>query len=112
MFHVVSAVVVTSEADPSSSNIDFQSRVFAPRIGVPEDPVTGSTHCALAPYWSTLLNKTTLVGYQACPVRGGYMTVELCGNRQDRVVLKGEAVISKRGVLMTHPKHIINDGVI
>src|SRR6266508_2925576 len=62
-------VIVTSRA--ATSDYDFVSRFFAPRSGVAEDPVTGSAHCALAPYWVAKLGKAELVGYQASP--GGSM---------------------------------------
>src|SRR5262249_37070789 len=64
----VRGVIVTSRS--ATSGIDFVSRFFAPRVGVPEDPVTGSAHCALAPYWATKIGRTDLVGYQAS-ARGG-----------------------------------------
>lgn len=67
---------------------DFVSRFFAPAFGVPEDAVTGSAHCALAPYWAPKLGKQGMVGYQAS-ARGGMVGVELIG---DRCVLSGSAV--------------------
>jgi len=69
-------------------NVDFVSRFFAPKFGVPEDPVTGSAHCELAPYWSSRLGKTTLKAFQASK-RGGDV---LCTLNGDRVVLSGSAV--------------------
>ena len=69
-------------------NADFVSRFFAPKLGVPEDPVTGSAHCALAPYWSARLNKTPLKARQVSK-RGGNVLCELSG---DRVILSGTAV--------------------
>ncbi len=68
---------------------DFISRFFAPWVGVNEDPVTGSSHTVLAPYWSKILGKTKMTAYQASK-RGGEMTVELKG---DRVFLTGRAVM-------------------
>ncbi|MDZ7796823.1 MAG: PhzF family phenazine biosynthesis protein [Candidatus Marinimicrobia bacterium] len=68
---------------------DFMSRYFAPGIGIPEDPVTGSAHCYLAPYWSAKLGKKTLAGFQASP-RGGVVECELAG--EGRVKLRGKAV--------------------
>src|SRR5881396_3733332 len=65
-------VMVTSRA--SSDGFDFVSRFFAPRSGVPEDPVTGSAHCALGPYWSERLKKKELLAYQAS-ARGGVLRV-------------------------------------
>jgi predicted PhzF superfamily epimerase YddE/YHI9 len=86
-------VIVTSRA--SASSYDFVSRFFAPRAGVNEDPVTGSAHCALAPYWSAQLGRAELVGYQAS-ARGGTVRVRL---RDDRVILGGQAVTVLRGAL-------------
>ncbi|MBD3675412.1 MAG: PhzF family phenazine biosynthesis protein [Planctomycetaceae bacterium] len=79
-------VIVTSISD--DDRYDFVSRFFAPRAGVDEDPVTGSAHCCLAPYWSDLLSKEKLIGYQASE-RGGVVHTECVG---DRVKLKGPAV--------------------
>ncbi len=79
-------VIVTSRsADPA---YDFVSRFFAPQSGINEDPVTGSAHCCLAPYWSRKLGKTELRAFQASP-RGGEMTLRLSG---DRVLLIGQSV--------------------
>jgi len=86
-------VIVTSRA--AASSFDFVSRFFAPRSGVNEDPVTGSAHCALAPYWSAQLGRPDLVGYQAS-ARGGTVRVRLQG---DRVILGGQAVTVLRGEL-------------
>ncbi|MFZ2640281.1 MAG: PhzF family phenazine biosynthesis protein [Verrucomicrobiia bacterium] len=69
-------------------NADFVSRFFAPKLGVPEDPVTGSAHCELAPYWASRLGKSTLRAFQASE-RGGEL---LCTLRGDRVILLGKAV--------------------
>lgn len=74
---------------------DFVSRFFAPAVGVKEDPVTGSAHCALAPFWAARLGRTTLTGFQAS-ARGGTVRVEVRG---DRVVLGGQAVHLERVVL-------------
>ncbi len=71
-----------------SQDYDFQSRFFAPAVGVPEDPVTGSAHCTLAPYWSERLGKTSLEAYQASS-RGGQVSLRLEG---ERVALAGGAV--------------------
>jgi PhzF family phenazine biosynthesis protein len=86
-------VIVTSRAE--KGKYDFVSRFFAPQSGVPEDPVTGSAHCALTPYWSAKLGKKELVAYQASP-RGGELRVRLDG---DRVHLAGQAVTVLRGEL-------------
>lgn len=74
---------------------DFISRFFAPAVGIDEDPVTGSAHCALAPYWSERLHKTEMTGFQASP-RGGVVGVRVNG---DRVVLSGQAVTVLEGSL-------------
>ena len=87
-------VIVTSKAD-STSAYDFVSRFFAPQSGVPEDPVTGSAHCALAPYWSAKLAKQELRAYQAS-ARGGELMLRLVG---DRVRIGGQAVTVLRGEL-------------
>ena len=84
-------VIVTAAA--ADGNADFISRFFAPRAGVNEDPVTGSAHCALGPFWGARLGKTSLLGYQASR-RGGMVRVELHG---ERVLLSGRAVTVLRG---------------
>ena len=87
-------VIVTSRA--TSPRYDFVSRFFAPRVGVPEDPVTGSAHCTLTPFWSTRLKKDEMTAYQASS-RGGVVRVWLAG---DRVLLGGQAVTVLRGELV------------
>jgi PhzF family phenazine biosynthesis protein len=87
-------VIVTARAD-AGRDYDFVSRFFAPRAGVAEDPVTGSAHTALAPYWADKLGRTALTGFQASH-RGGRIRVELAG---DRVILHGRAVLVIDGVL-------------
>jgi PhzF family phenazine biosynthesis protein len=87
-------VIVTSLAD--SGEYDFVSRFFAPNAGVNEDPVTGSAHCCLSPFWSRRLGKNELVGYQAS-ARGGVVKVRYAG---DRVILGGQAVTVMRGELL------------
>ncbi len=86
-------IIVTSQA--SSKDFDFVSRFFAPAAGIDEDPVTGSAHCALAPYWSKVLDKTSMTAYQASS-RGGVVRVRQQG---DRVILGGQAVTVLRGEL-------------
>jgi PhzF family phenazine biosynthesis protein len=86
-------VIVTARS--SSGEFDFISRFFAPAVGVPEDPVTGSAHCALAPYWGEQLGMTDMIGYQASP-RGGVVKVAV---RDDRVWLYGQAVTVMDGEL-------------
>jgi predicted PhzF superfamily epimerase YddE/YHI9 len=86
-------VIVTAHSnDP---RFDFVSRFFAPGVGIDEDPVTGSAHCCLAPYWAQKLGKREMVGYQAS-TRGGVVRVSL---RNDRVALGGQAVTVARGQL-------------
>jgi len=87
----VRGVIVTAPSDDPAH--DFVSRFFAPRAGVPEDPVTGSAHCCLGPYWSERLGKQDLVGYQAS-ARGGIVRV---GIRGSRVLLGGQAVVVLSG---------------
>ena len=82
----VRGVIVTARS--STSEFDFVSRFFAPGSGVDEDPVIGSAHTALAPYWAGKLGKTEMTGYQASR-RGGVVRVRMDG---DRVILGGQAV--------------------
>ena len=89
----VRGVIVTSRA--STPGFDFVSWFFAPGSGIDEDPVTGSAHCALAPYWAPRLGKTAFMAYQASP-RGGVLRVTLAGNR---VRMAGRAVTVLRGEL-------------
>ncbi|MCA9070476.1 MAG: PhzF family phenazine biosynthesis protein, partial [Planctomycetaceae bacterium] len=84
-------VIVTAPSD--DPQFDFASRFFAPAVGVDEDPVCGSAHCCLAPYWSEKLGKSKLVGYQAS-ARSGIVYVETKG---ERVMLGGEGVIFSSG---------------
>jgi len=87
--------VTASGLTAPDDEIDFVSRYFAPSYGVPEDPVTGSAHCALAPYWAQRLHKTRLHALQASE-RGGELWCEVAG---DRVILKGDAVLTMQGTL-------------
>lgn len=87
----VRGVIVTSRG----SEYDFVSRFFGPAVGVDEDPVTGSAHCALTPYWSAKLRREEMTAYQASR-RGGIVRVRLAG---DRVKLGGQAVTVFRGEL-------------
>jgi predicted PhzF superfamily epimerase YddE/YHI9 len=84
-------VTITAPGDRE----DFVSRYFAPSYGVPEDPVTGSVHCALTPYWSKLLGKTQLSARQLSE-RGGQLWCELA---DQRVYLKGRAILTMQGTL-------------
>jgi len=88
------ALLVTAPADDGQP-CDFVSRFFAPAKGVPEDPVTGSAHCMLAPYWAKRLGQDKVVGYQAS-ARGG--TVE-CELRGDRVSLSGRVAPYLKGTI-------------
>jgi predicted PhzF superfamily epimerase YddE/YHI9 len=90
----VRGVIVTSRSD--GPGCDFVSRFFAPGSGIDEDPVTGSAHCALGPFWGQRLGKEELVGYQAS-ARGGVVRVRVAG---DRVHLGGQAVTVLRGELV------------
>ena len=85
-----SGVIVTASGD---NGYDFVSRYFAPAKGIPEDPVTGGAHCALAPYWAGRLNKTTFRAFQASR-RGGEINCRLVG---DRVELEGPCVFYMEG---------------
>ncbi|HJX23798.1 MAG TPA: PhzF family phenazine biosynthesis protein [Candidatus Bathyarchaeia archaeon] len=86
-------VIVTCRSE--SSGFDFVSRFFAPRVGIDEDPVTGSAHCALGPYWRTRLKKNEFLAYQASQ-RGGVVRVHV-GDK--RVLLSGQAVTVLRAEL-------------
>jgi len=87
-------VIVTSAA--AAAGFDFVSRFFAPAAGIDEDPVTGSAHCALAPYWGGRLRRDAMAGWQAS-ARGGAVGVRLAG---DRVLLYGRAVTVLRCELL------------
>jgi predicted PhzF superfamily epimerase YddE/YHI9 len=86
-------VVVTARAE--DAGVDFVSRFFGVRVGVGEDPVTGSAHCTLGPLWSDRLGRTTLVGAQLS-ARGGRVVVEVL---PERVILRGSAVTVLSGTL-------------
>jgi PhzF family phenazine biosynthesis protein len=90
----VRGVIVTSRS--TASEFDFVSRFFAPRAGVNEDPVTGSAHCCLGPYWQQRLARSEFLAYQASP-RGGVVHVRVAG---DRTFLGGQAVTICRGELV------------
>jgi PhzF family phenazine biosynthesis protein len=90
----VRGAIVTSRA--TTKDWDFVSRFFAPGSGIDEDAVTGSAHCALTPYWSQKLGKTTFTARQMSP-RGGTLKTELAG---DRVKLRGQAVTVLRGEIV------------
>jgi len=95
----VRGVIVTARS--SAPEFDFVSRFFAPGVGINEDPVTGSAHCCLAPFWGQRLKKVTMKAYQAS-ARGGVVMVELLAKRvlisgQATTVLKGTLIISDGG---------------
>jgi PhzF family phenazine biosynthesis protein len=87
-------VIVTAPAE-TGREYDFVSRVFAPKMGLNEDPVTGSAHTVLAPYWADRLGRSTLLGLQASP-RSGLVGVE---NQDERVLVSGRAVTVVDGFL-------------
>jgi PhzF family phenazine biosynthesis protein len=87
-------VIITARSkDPE---VDFISRFFAPQLGIAEDPVTGSAHCLLAPYWAEKLKKTIFTAYQASQ-RGGTLHLQL---QEERVKIRGAAVIVFEGQLL------------
>ncbi len=92
-------IIVTAPA--RTSGADFVSRVFAPRVGVDEDAVTGSAHCLLGPYWAPRFGRPELVGRQLS-ARGGRVRVVVGG---DRVALGGTATTVFRGTLLADPVH-------
>ncbi len=87
-------VIVTAPSD--DTRFDFVSRFFAPAAGIDEDPVTGSAHCCLAPFWQGRLGKTAMDAFQAS-ARGGVLQVRLEG---DRILIGGRAVTVLRGELV------------
>jgi len=90
----VRGIIVTSQAD--GQPYDFVSRFLAPGSGIDEDPVTGSAHCALAPYWGDRLQKTAFLAYQAS-ARGGDLKLNWQG---DRVLISGQAITVMRAELL------------
>lgn len=86
-------LIITARSD--DAQFDFVSRFFAPTLGIDEDPVTGSAHCCLGPYWGATLSKTEMVGRQVSR-RGGVVGVRLAG---DRAILTGRAVTVMRAQL-------------
>lgn len=87
-------VIVTSKSE--SPGFDFVSRFFAPAVGINEDPVTGSAHCCLGPFWKERLGKDEMCAYQAS-ARGGVVRVRMEG---DRIILGGQAVTVLRGEIL------------
>ena len=91
------AVIVSAPGD----RFDFVTRMFAPRKAIPEDPVTGSAHCVLAPYWADRLGKQDLAARQVSS-RGGNLACTVSG---DRVKLGGEAKLFMRGTILLDTDH-------
>lgn len=92
-------LIVTAPGGPPDDDVDFVSRFFAPRQGIDEDPVTGSAHSTLAPFWAARLGRSELRARQVSP-RGGELTCALDG---DRVHLRGGAVLVKSGPFYLDP---------
>ncbi|KAL8054991.1 hypothetical protein ABFS82_04G026400 [Erythranthe guttata] len=90
-------LIITAPA-PTGSGFDFYSRFFCPKLGIYEDPVCGSAHCALAPYWSKKLGKCDFIAYQAS-ARSGILYLHL-DNENKRVLLRGKAVAVMEGTLL------------
>jgi predicted PhzF superfamily epimerase YddE/YHI9 len=90
-------VIVTAAAE--RDNVDFVSRFFCPVLGIDEDPVTGSAHCCLAPFWAERLGRVELTGFQASK-RGGFVRCEVIG---DRVDLSGRGVKIFSGTMSAQP---------
>lgn len=91
----IRGLIVTAPAEEVSA--DFVSRFFAPRVGIPEDPVTGSAHCCLGPFWAERLGRTRLSGFQVS-ARGGRLEVEV---HSERVHLGGRAITVLQGKLLS-----------
>ncbi|XP_059422540.1 phenazine biosynthesis-like domain-containing protein isoform X2 [Carassius carassius] len=91
-----SLIITLKGAESTQSGYDFYSRVFAPWVGVPEDPVTGSAHTVLAGYWSEKLNKKKMLAYQ-CSSRGGEVKLEI--RNDGRLDIIGQAQIILQGTL-------------
>ncbi|MDT9701121.1 PhzF family phenazine biosynthesis protein [Streptomyces sp. P17] len=89
-------IIATARAEDPSRGYDFVSRCFFPNVGIDEDPVTGSAHTALAPFWSERLGRADLTGLQASP-RSGFVRTEVRG---DRTLLSGRAVTVIDGELL------------
>jgi PhzF family phenazine biosynthesis protein len=92
----VSARGIIATAPSDDPRFDFVSRFFAPAAGIDEDPVTGSAHCCLGPFWEARLGKSAMVAYQAS-ARGGVVQVEVDGKR---VRIGGHAVTVMRADLL------------
>ncbi|MFE0205465.1 PhzF family phenazine biosynthesis protein [Streptomyces sp. NPDC058985] len=94
--HSERGIIATARADDPAQGYDFVSRCFFPNVGIDEDPVTGSAHTALAPFWSERLGRPALTGLQASP-RSGLVRTELRGGR---TLLSGSAVTVLEGELL------------
>lgn len=92
----IPAVMFIATSESESSEYDFVSRMFAPGIGIDEDPVTGAAHCCLGPYWRERLGKDQFVAFQAS-ARGGVVRLLI---NEDRALLQGQAVTVLRGELV------------
>ncbi|KAE8009697.1 hypothetical protein FH972_006120 [Carpinus fangiana] len=90
--------LIISAAAPPGSEFDFYSRYFCPKLGINEDPVCGSAHCALTPYWSKKLGKCDFVANAASP-RGGVVNIHL-NEQNQRVLLRGKAVTVMQGSIL------------
>lgn len=99
---VIRGVIVTARAAEAGCGYDFLSRFFSPADGIPEDPVTGSAHTALAPYWSAQLGRSVLTGLQASARTGLVHTAVVA----DRVQMSGRAVTVLDGTLLPAPGHM------
>ncbi|WP_434587925.1 PhzF family phenazine biosynthesis protein [Streptomyces sp. A5-4] len=97
--HSRRGIIATAAAEDASRGYDFVSRGFFPQVGINEDPVTGSAHTALAPFWSARLGRAELTGLQAS-ARSGLVRTSLCG---DRTLLTGRAVTVIDGELLSSP---------
>ena len=89
----IDKMIITAAGDPSAGHIDFVSRFFAPGAGIDEDPVTGSAHSQLIPFWSERLRKTAMHALQLSK-RGGEIW---CEQKGDRVIMKGKAAFYMKG---------------
>ncbi|MFJ8547117.1 PhzF family phenazine biosynthesis protein [Streptomyces sp. NPDC093586] len=94
--HSRRGIIATARAEDPARGYDYVSRCFFPNVGIDEDPVTGSAHTALAPYWSNRLGRPVLTGLQASP-RSGRVRTELSG---ERTLLSGRAVTVIEGDLL------------
>ncbi|MFE2512738.1 PhzF family phenazine biosynthesis protein [Streptomyces naganishii] len=97
--HSARGIIATARAEDPARGYDFVSRCFFPNVGIDEDPVTGSAHTALAPYWSERLGRPDLTGLQASPRSGLVRT----GLRGERTLLTGHAVTVIDGELLARP---------